>query len=123
MKTVTLEVIQPSTGPVCPGQEVILTCTVARTGTLDGYLVLTWSQFKNSSIITGAYDKDSPKSGPHILGDFITTAVFMTNTDRTMIVSNATLPSAALSNSNSTINCKSPPQVNVQTSVIIVAGI
>ena len=80
MKTVTLEVIQPSTGPVCPGQKVILTCTVARTGTLDGYLVLTWSRFKNSSTSTVVYDKDDPKSGPNILGDFITTAVFMTST-------------------------------------------
>ena len=31
MKTVSLEVIQLSTGPVCPGQEVILTCNVAQT--------------------------------------------------------------------------------------------
>ena len=123
MKTVTLEVIQPSTGPVCPGQKVILTCTVARTGTLDGYLVLTWSRFKNSSTSTVVYDKDDPKSGPNILGDFITTAVFMTSTDSRVIVSNATLTSAALLNSNSAINCKSPLQANVQTSIIIVAGI
>ena len=122
MKTVTLEVIQPSTGPVCPGQEVILTCTVARTGTLDGYLVLTWSQFTTSTVNV-VYDKDDPKSGPHTLGDFITTAVFMTSTTSTVIVSNATLNSAALSNSNSAINCKSPPQANVQTAIIIVAGI
>ena len=32
MKTVTLEVIQPSIGPVCPGQEAIMTCTVVQTG-------------------------------------------------------------------------------------------
>ena len=81
--------------------KVILTCTVARTGTLDGYLVLTWSRFKNSSTSTVVYDKDDPKSGPNILGDFITTAVFMTSTDSRVIVSNATLTSAALLNSNS----------------------
>ena len=33
METVTIEVTQPSTaGPVCPGQEVTLTCTVTQTG-------------------------------------------------------------------------------------------
>ena len=122
MKTVTMEVIQPSTGPVCPGQEVILTCTVARTGTLDGYLVLTWSCQFTTSTVNVVYDKDNPKSGPHTLGDFITTAVFMTSTTSTVIVSNATLNSATLSNSNSAINCNSPPQANVQTAIIIVVG-
>ena len=37
-----LEVIQPSTGPVCPGQDAILTCTVARTGFSGTHLYLTW---------------------------------------------------------------------------------
>ena len=123
IKTVSLEVIQPSTGPVCPGQEVILTCTVTLTGTLDGYLVLNWSQFKpNSSTSSRVYDKDDQMPGPHSLGDFITTAEFMTSADSIMIVSNATIASAALSNSNTNINCKSPPEANVQTTTITVAG-
>ena len=124
-KTVTLEVIQPSTGPVCPGQEVILTCTVARTDTLDGNLVLAWTEFKpNSPVSTQNYNKVDPKSGPYVLGvNFITTAVFMTTTDSIVIVSNATLASATLSNTNTNINCMSPPQANVQAVIIIVAGI
>ena len=44
MKTVTLEVIQPSTGPVCPGQEVILTCTVAWEQCWASDLILIWRQ-------------------------------------------------------------------------------
>ena len=123
IKTVTLEVVQPSTGPVCPGQAVVLTCTVARTGILNGDLFLTWSQLKpNSSKTTRVYDKDDQMSGSLMLGDFITTAEFMTSADSTMIVSNATLVSAALSNSDTSINCKSPPQANVQTTTITVAG-
>ena len=119
----TLEVIQPSTGPVCPGQAVMLTCTVTRTGTLDGNLVLTWSQFKpNSSTSTRVYDKGDQMPGPHMLGDFITTAEFMTSADSIMIVSNATIASAVLSNSDTNISCKSPPQANVQTTTITVAG-
>ena len=117
MKTVTLEVIQPSTGPVCPGQEVILTCTVTQTGS-GGFLILAWRQSTN----TGFYDKDNQKLGPDILGDFSTTAEFITSTDSTAIVSNATLTAAALSNSNSVINCMSPPEGNAQTAIIIVAG-
>ena len=101
----------------------MLTCTVTETSTLDGILFLSWTQFKpNSSISTSVYDKDNQVSGPHILGDFITTAEFMTNADSIMIVSNATIASAVLSNSNNNINCKSPPHANVQTTTITVAG-
>ena len=117
MKTVTLEVIQPTTGPVCPGQEVILTCTVARASV--GPIILIWRQDEALSPSV-RYDSISPQSGPHRLGDFNTTAVFINNS---VIISNATLKSAALSNSNSTISCESPPQDNVQTAIIIVAGI
>ena len=43
MKTVTMEVTQPSTaGPVCPGQEVTLTCTVKQTGGNTGNIILGW---------------------------------------------------------------------------------
>ena len=116
MKTVTLEVIQPSTGPVCPGQEVILMCTVVQTGTA----VRTFLIWQHGSTVE--YDSNSPSSGPDTLGDFITTAVFMTSTTSTVIVSNATLTSATLSNSNSTLFCISPPQ-DIQTASIVVAGI
>ena len=117
MKTVTLEVIQPTTGPVCPGQEVILTCTVARASV--GQIILIWRQDKALSPSVH-YDSISPQSGPHRLGDFNTTAAFINNS---VIISNASLKSAALSNSNSAISCESPPQANVQTAIIIVAGI
>ena len=123
IKTLTLEIIQPNTGQVCPGQAVMLTCTVTQTGTLDGILVLAWSQFKpNSSTSTSVYVNDDQMPGPHILGDFITTAEFMTSADSIKIVSNATIASAVLSNSNTNINCKSPSQANVQTTTITVAG-
>ena len=68
------------------------------------------------------YDNSDPQSGPHILGTFITTAVFMTNTNSTVTASNATLTSAAFSNNNELLDCRSPPQKNVQTATIIVAG-
>ena len=97
MKTVTLEVIQPSTGPVCPGQEVILTCTVVRTGQV-GDLILIWRQYEVLSSVL--YDIVSPKLGSHTLGDFNTTTDFITSTNNLVIISNATLKS---SNNNSTI--------------------
>ena len=119
MKTITLEVIQPSTGPVCPGQEVILTCTVVRTGQV-GDLILIWRQDEVLSSV--AYDIVSPQFGSHTLGDFNTTADFITSTNSLVIISNATLKSVSFSNNNSTISCESPPQDNVQRAIIIVAG-
>ena len=118
MKTVTLEVIQPTTAPVCPAQEVILTCTVARTGAVQE-LFLNWKQGTSSTLL---YDINNPSSEPQTLGDYITTAVFMTSTDSTVIISNATLKYAALSHNNSMLTCKSPPQDNAQTATITVAG-
>ena len=97
MKTVTLEVI---TGPVCPDQEVILTCTVVQTGAV-AVTILYWRL--GSTTLSVQYGSSSPSSGPHTLGDFITTAVFMTSTTSTVIVSIATLTSATLSNNNSTL--------------------
>ena len=91
IKTLTLEVIQPSTGPVCPGQEIILTCTKVQTGAVA---VLYWRL--GSTALSVLYGSSSPSSGPDTLGDFITTAVVMTSTTSTVIVSNATLTSAAL---------------------------
>ena len=124
IKTVTLEVIQPAstTGPVCPGQEIILTCTVVQTGTvLD--LTLSWKLESLTSTDHSLYDINNPQSGPQTLGDFITTAVFMITTEKGVIVSNATLKSTAvLSNNNSVVTCKSPPQDNVQTVTITIAG-
>ena len=121
MKTVTLEVIQPSTGPVCPGQEVILTCTVTQTGIVQE-LYLNWKLQSLASTDHSLYDINTPQSGPQTLGDFITTAVFMITTDKRVIVSNATLQSAVLSNNNSVVACWSPPQDNVQTVTITIAG-
>ena len=115
MKIVQLEVIQPSTGSVCPGQEAILTCTVARTSV--GIINLIWRQ--DEALSSVRYDSISPQSEPQRLGDFNTTAAFINNS---VIISNATLKSAALSNSNRTISCESPPQDNVQTAIIMVAG-
>ena len=85
-KTVSLEVIQPSTGPVCPGQEIILTCTVARTGAVTETLL----RWRNGST-TVLYDSANQQSGPISLDSFITTAVFMITTNSAVIVSNATL--------------------------------
>ena len=118
MKTVTLEVIQPSTGPVCPGQEVILTCTAVRTDAIQE-LYLNWKQGTGPTLL---YDSNNPSTVPQTLGDFITTAMFMSNTTSTVIVSNATLKSVALSHNNSMITCKSPPQDNTQTATITIAG-
>ena len=126
MKTITLEVIQPSTGPVCPGQDAILTCTVARTGFSGTHLYLTWNywtQVGSTSLTAITYDSGYLQSGPLTLGDFITTAVFMSSTTSKMLASNATLTSAAPSNSNSSLSCHSPPQDNTQTATIIVAGL
>ena len=122
-KTVTLEAFQPSTGPVCPGQELILTCTVVQTGDVQ-ILTLSWKQ-KSVTCTCPTYEyMNNSKSawGPQTLGDFITTAVFMTSATSTMIVSNATLTSAALSNNNNMITCKSPPLDNAQTAIITIAG-
>ena len=113
-----MEVIQPSTGPVCPGQEIILTCTVTQTGDIQE-LYLNWKQ---QSVANVLYDINSPQSGPQTLGNFITTAVFMINTEKRIIISNATLQSALLSNNNNFVTCKSPPQDNAQTTTITIAG-
>ena len=121
IKTVSLEVIPPSTGPVCPGQEVILTCNVTQTGTVQE-LNLNWKLQSLASTDHSLYDINNPQSGPQTLGDFITTAVFMITSDKRVIVSNATLQSAVLSNNNSVVTCKSPPQDNVQTVTITIAG-
>ena len=83
-------------------------------------LFLNWRL--GSTALSVQYGSSNPSSGSHTLGDFITTAVFMTSTTSTVIVSNATLTSAALSNSNSTLSCISPPQDNTQRATIIVAG-
>ena len=118
MKSVSLEVTQPSTGPVCPGQEVILTCTVTRTGTVQ-LLYLIWNL--QESISGVSYGINDPTPGPQTLGDFITTAVFIISTDSAVIISNATLNSARLSNNNNTLACDSPPN-NDETVTITVAG-
>ena len=73
--------------------------------------------------ITVRYDSSDQQSGPLTLDSLTTTAVFMTSTNSTVIASNATLTSAALSNNNTIISCLSPPQDNIQTATIIVAGI
>ena len=117
MKTLTVEVIQPSTGPVCPGQEIILTCNVTQTGVVTETLL----RWRNGST-TVLYDSANQQSGPISLDSFITTAVFMISTNSALIVSNATLTSATLSNNNTMISCLSPPQYNIQTATIIVAG-
>ena len=119
MKTVTLEVTQPTTGPACPGQEIILTCNVARTGAVQE-LYLNWKQSETS--LTSFYDSKNPSTEPQTLGDFITTAVFITSTNSTAISSDATLKSAALSLNNNMLTCKSPPQDNAQTATITIAG-
>ena len=116
-KTVTLEVIQPFTGSVCPGQEVILTCTVTQTGAVTETLL----QLRNGST-TVLYDSANQESGAISLDSFITTAVFMITTNSAVIVSNATLTSATLSNNNTIISCLSPLQDNIQIATIIVAG-
>ena len=116
-----MEVIQPSTGPVCPGQEAIVTCTVVQTGAVQ-ILFLNWNQESVTSP-TSSYDSNNPSTaGPQTLGDYITTAVFMTSTTSTVIVSNATLKSAALSHNNNMFTCRSPPQDNAQTATITIAG-
>ena len=73
IKTVTLEVIQPSTGPVCPGQEIILTCTVI--DNLNNYL--TWTSKVQDSIAATTYYSGNLQAGPRTLGDFITTSMLM----------------------------------------------
>ena len=118
-KTVTLEVIQPSTGPVCPGQEIITTCTVATPSAVHE-MTLNWNL--QESVATVVYDINSPQSGPQSLGDFITTAVYMITTDSTVIISNATLKSARFSNHNNMVVCQSPPQDNDMTVTITIAG-
>ena len=121
MKIVTLEVVQPSTGPVCPGQEIILTCTVVQTASDVPELTLNWN-LQESVAAPVLYDINSPQSGPLPLGDFITTAVFMTTTNSKVIISNATLKSVWLSNHNNMVVCDSPPQDNDQTATITIAG-
>ena len=119
MKTVSLEVIRPSTGPVCPGQEIILTCTVAQTGAVHE-LYLQWNSQESTSTVL--YDFSNQQSGPRKLDDFITTAVFMISTDSAVIISNATSKSANFSNINNTLTCDSPPQDNDMTVTITIAG-
>ena len=120
MKTVSLEVIQPSTGPVCPGKEVIITCTTATPSAVHE-MTLNWN-LQDSVAGNVLYDINNPQSGPQTLGDFITTAVFIITTDSTVIISNATLKLARLSNHNNMVVCQSPPQDNDQTATITIAG-
>ena len=121
MKTVTLEVVQPSTGPVCPGQEVILTCTVVQASTSHFYL--TWSYFQVGTNLTAiTYDSGYLPSESLTLGDFNTTVNVLSSTNSTVLVSNVTLISAALSNSNSSLSCSSPP-TQTATYTITIEGI
>ena len=125
MKNITLEVTQPSTGPVCPGQEIILTCTVVQTSTPGVYLFLTWSYFQVGTIVIAiTYDSGYLPSKSLTLGHFNTTVNVLSSTNSTVLVSNATLTSATLSNSNSTISCGSPPtQTATYTYTITIEGI
>ena len=106
MKTVTMEVTQPSTaGPVCPGQEVILTCTVTQTRGNTENIILGWILHISNSLKIFQYQSDylHVYSGPVIFGDYITNAELVNTTNSTDMVSNMTLKSAAFENNNNRI--------------------
>ena len=120
MKTVTMEVTQPSTaGPVCPGQEVTLTCTVTQTGGDTENIILIWTRYTSNSI---THIQIHSGREPATFGDFIIYANLMNATNSTTIVSNMTLKSAAFANNNNNIYCRSPPHDISQTETIIVEG-
>ena len=128
MKTVTMEVTQPSTaGPVCPGQEVTLTCTVTQTGGNTGNIIMIWTvHILHNYIANIHYHSDSLHiySGPYSIyyGGFITKAKLVNTTNSITILSNMTIKSAAFVNNNNRIYCRSPPHDTSQTETIIVEG-
>ena len=118
METVTMKVTQPSTaGPVCPGQEVTLTCTVTQTGE---NVVLGWTLNISNSIVHILYQSDylHLQSGPYAISGFNVYTELVNTTTSIAIVSNMTLKSAAFGNNNNRIFCNSPPHDTCQTETI-----
>lgn len=118
--TTTLQFIQPAFGPACPGEGVILTCTVTSAqlpDTIAPTLTWTWRQLE-TGYSRVSYRDGAPLTAP--LGDFTTTAVFSNN--NYMIVSNATLRGALLAHNQKTVGCYSPPGLE-RTKNVTVAGI
>ena len=125
METVTMEVTQPSTaGPVCPGQEVTLTCTVTQIGGDTGNIILIWTLNISNSIVHIQYQSDylHLQSGPYAISGFNVYTELVNTTNSIAMVSNMTLKSAAFVNNNNRIFCNSPPQDTSQTETIIVEG-
>ena len=117
-----MEVTQPSTaGPVCPGQEVTLTCTVTQAGNTEK-IILTWIAHVSNSITNTQYQSDFLYPGPFTVANYITNAELVNATNITGIVSNMTLKSAAFVNNNNKIYCHSPPHDTSQTETITVEG-
>ena len=124
METVTMEVTQPSTaGPVCPGQEITLTCTITQTGNTEN-IILIWTLNISTSIVHIQYQSDylHLQSGPYAISGFNVYTELVNTTNSIAIVSNMILKSAAFGNNNNRIFCNSPPHDTSQTETIIVEG-
>ena len=128
METVTMEVTQPSTaGPVCPGQEVTLTCTVTQTGNTENIILIWTVHINHYNLIANIhYHSDSLHiySGPYSIyyGGFITKAKLVNTTNSITILSNMTIKTAAFVNNDNRIYCRSPPHDTSQTETIVVEG-
>ena len=109
--TVTLQPIQPASGSACPGQDVILNCTIVRVTNTPGVIppVLTW-QYRGDTIAYNSPQSDS--------SDFYTAVFHVVNLT---VMSTATIDSVPLSHHNSMINCLSP-QSTIHSETITIAG-
>ena len=110
---VFLQVTSPE-GPACPGEDVVLTCTV-NTTSMSLPPTMIWRQ--NSMVSqTTYYYNGVPLSAT--FGDFNTTAYFSNN--NFCIISNATLYDVMFSHNGIAVACYTPSFVAKET--IYVAG-
>ena len=109
----TLQVIQPANRPACPGEEVVLTCTVPPTK--HSITVLRWELLDaNRTQVT--YNGENITA---TLGDFI---IYTNGSFNRSSISSATLKGVLLSHNNITIGCRQPHNILKKIETVMIAG-
>lgn len=113
--SVVLQVVAPADEPACPGEDIVLTCSIHSSPQLMSALpTLFWQQQGYQAIY---YYNGVPLSST--FGDFTTDAHFSNNNYN--IVSNATLSNVIFSHNGIAVSCFSP--TSVANEIIKIAGI
>lgn len=111
--TVVLQVITPVEKPPCPGETIVLSCSI-HSSPQTMLPKLFWEQ---PGFMAIRYHNGEPRSAT--VGDFTTIASYSNNNYN--IVSNATLKGATFSHNGISVSCYSPTSVADKT--ITIAGI